>query len=1331
MRHRGIALILVLIIVFTLLVIATPFVMSMMLQERQSTVAQRQVEAYVHAHSTTNRAMYELFRTHDHYERQFRTSPNYPYFFDVPDEFRIPVRSEEGLIRGIDIECEQGKINLLTAPPHVMSTVTRIGSTSAIDPRSFTTLYSVREVRWAFPQRLRAVSQDGSAFTCDNWARYGQGARLRMMSPGMSRPFYCEVEGLEFDQNGNPWGVRTNPSPPNDTNAIVEVEVRHAVNINTATREALICVFEGLTVPQPPQIDMANSIDRVEAEALATAVFARVRAGQPFRSVLDFAAWIAMNNRLSPLQRAAIIINAFDPTCIAMLGTGTMPFCVKSFEIFTVNSSVCVTDPQKTQVGIKYFRDVVEVSPPVPLSHRLESQYDFERMFGYRIQVPSEIGDAVRGSPELSRFFSSRIDPNTGAATSTELVLTGFPYGNRIQNFSETDLTAPGYYNLEPNDAYVQGRTARDRRGRFQQPQDPVRGLNVIFREHFDSTLEGLKDGTWTIAATQVLRSCQVGNNRLLPDIAAGGCEFWIRFDEVPPDGAPLFTVQEDSRRNRLTLQWTNNELQLTAADEGILTGQISGGYARFRVPFRPERDVWYHIGIYWKGTKYGHLMMLVDGFAHPQAIAEHYNHNNQKVCTRLSQPLDAPDPQNPVSPLSLEDDSWIPDPVSPNETVALEIGREVVLYSKTTRQAIRGARGTQGYAHPANVRVSIFGYSSLLEQVDVNPQLLGATDIPQGFTVPVDRLTKNSTQTRSRFSTNLRRTLAGSINATDNEIPVVSTQGFANPQNLNTAQESSSLQNDFPSRGYVIIDQELIKYDGFGTKQVKIPESNPQAPTVTVPTLKVIQRAAIGTTAAPHTQGAQVRVSSIYVTSTADFMDPCFVQIEDEWFGPVMKDPSDPNFFVGIVQGGIPYGLNRGVAGTSVMDHAENEEVLPIFAVRDLGGSNRRNCGRYDDVTVTDGQLQRVAARIRNTATYQNRQLIGLWSAVPRDYVQDGEFVRLLKFPSDELISRSWLRAASPSVQLGPIVSTIDEIKFFAGPKSREWRLVSQMDDSSAMDTVLSGSGSMERFGGAVLAGTEIIGYAELDQQNNMIKRTRRGFLNSTREVHDSGDLIFNLAFLPLSSLRSQLDPVSGQIELNQSVEVQEQFGYVLVDNEVIFFTSNGGHTLSMPNRLRSSDGLWRGMFGTAPNSHDPWAMVYAIPYRYFDTYKPMEFDNRMSYYQASYAIPDAHWHQFNWTEENPTDVVTHAMVRVDGKVEWWDKPDARTLFDFTNPNGKNKVDFHATKDEEGRLEIRFYFEYKPGAFWPNHSWKGSPKIHNLTMTYERPWKILYHDEK
>lgn len=1330
MRRRGLALILVLIIIFTMLVIATPFVMSMMLQERQATGAQRQVEAYLHAHSTTNRAMYELFRTHDHYERQYRPHPNSPYFFDVPDEFRIPVRAEEGLIRGIDIECEQGKINLLSAPPRVMATVTRITGSAAVDPRSFTTLYSVREVRWAYPQRLRAVSADGSAFTCDNWSHFGPGARLRMMSPAMSRPLYCEVEGIEYDRSGNPWGVRTNPAPPNDPNAIVEVEVRHAVNINTAPREALICVFEGLEVPRPPQIDMASSIGRAEAEALATAVFARVRSGQPFRTVLEFAAWVAASDRLTPLQRAAVILNAFDPTCIALMGTGTMPFCVKSFEVFTIHSSVCITDPQKTQVGIKYFRDVVEVSPPAQLSHRLESQYDFERMYGYRLQVPSDIGDAVRASPELSRFFSSRVDPNTGAVSS-ELVLTGFPYGNRVQTFSETDPAAAGYYALEPNDGYVQGRTARDRRGRFQRPQDPVRATGVIFREHFDSTLEGLRDGRWTVAATQVLRACEGRNNRLLPDIAAGGCEFWIRFDELPPDGATLFTIQEDPRRNCLTLQWTNNELQLTAADEGIQTGPISGGYYRVRVPFRPEKDIWYHIGIYWKGSKYGHLMLLVDGFAHPQTVAEHYNHNDRKVCTRLAQPLDLPDPQNPVSPLSLEDDSWIPDPVSPNETVALEIGSEVVLYSKTTRQAIRGARGTMAYAHPANVRVSIFGYSSLLAQANVNPQLLGAADVPPGFTVPVDRLTKNSTRTRSKFSTNLRRVLAGSINATDNEIPVLSPQAFGNPQNLNTAQESASLQNDFPSRGYVIIDQELIKYDGFGTKQVKIPESNPQAPTVTVPTLRAVQRGALGTTAAPHTQGAVVRVSSIYVTSTADFTSPCFVQIEDEWFGPVMKDPTDPNFFVGIVEAGIPYGLNRGVAGTAVQDHAENEEVLPIFAVRDLGGANRLNCGRYDYVTVTDSRLQRVAARIRNTAAYQNVQLVALWGAVPRDYVQDGEFVRLLKFPSDELISRSWLMSANLPVQLGPVVATIDEIKFFAGPKSREWRLGSPLDESRAVDTVLSGAGSMDAFGGAVLAGTEIIGYAELDQQNPILKRTRRGFLNSPREVHDSGDPIFNLAFLPLSSLRGPLDPVSGRIELNQDIKVQEQFGYVLIDNEVIFFTSNGGNTLSMPSRLRSSDGLWRGMFGTAPAAHDEWSMVYAIPYRYFDTYKPMEFDNRMSYYQVSYAIPDAHWNQFNWTEENPPELVTHAMVRVDGKGEWWDKPDGRTLFDFTNPRGNNKVDFHATKDEEGRLEIRFYFEYRPGSFWPNHSWKGSPKIHNLTMTYERPWKVLYHDEK
>ena len=66
--------------------------------------------------------------------------------------------------------------------------------------------------------------------------------------------------------------------------------------------------------------------------------------------------------------------------------------------------------------------------------------------------------------------------------------------------------------------------------------------------------------------------------------------------------------------------------------------------------------------------------------------------------------------------------------------------------------------------------------------------------------------------------------------------------------------------------------------------------------------------------------------------------------------------------------------------------------------------------------------------------------------------------------------------------------------------------------------------------------------------------------------------------------------------------------------------------------------------------------ALVYGIPWRYWDTYKAREFDNTMSYYQWSTRMPDAKWHDLRITTEidkEDPNIVIHALVRVDGKGE------------------------------------------------------------------------------
>jgi hypothetical protein len=200
---------------------------------------------------------------------------------------------------------------------------------------------------------------------------------------------------------------------------------------------------------------------------------------------------------------------------------------------------------------------------------------------------------------------------------------------------------------------------------------------------------------------------------------------------------------------------------------------------------------------------------------------------------------------------------------------------------------------------------------------------------------------------------------------------------------------------------------------------------------------------------------------------------------------------------------------------------------------------------------------------------------------------------------------------------------------------------------------------------------------------------------------------------------------------------------GYVLLRSngrdEVILYTSvnqdrQGNLTLSMPPKVDNPlEGMFRGMFGTLADSHDADTLVYFLPYRFWDTYKPQQFDNRMSYYQAATGMDAARWRNIKWTEEKPgnndPNLVARVLVRVDGKGEWTDAP-GQQILEFTNGTQANTINRIGSQNDPGRLEMRVLFQYQAG-FWPQHSWKRAIRIKEIKVEYDRPTRILYHEDK
>src|SRR3972149_11153572 len=145
-NRRGIALVLVLIILGALVLVATPFVFSMLLHERAGWQLTRGAQALFGADGAKNIAISRLYATNDYNERRLTAAPFHTPYYDTRDEMRIDLRGSalnlsntQGALAGVEIQDEQGKINLTTAPPTLIANINALIDRRVSDFKDFTT----------------------------------------------------------------------------------------------------------------------------------------------------------------------------------------------------------------------------------------------------------------------------------------------------------------------------------------------------------------------------------------------------------------------------------------------------------------------------------------------------------------------------------------------------------------------------------------------------------------------------------------------------------------------------------------------------------------------------------------------------------------------------------------------------------------------------------------------------------------------------------------------------------------------------------------------------------------------------------------------------------------------------------------------------------------------------------------------------------------------------------------------------------------------------------------------------------------------------------------
>lgn len=1380
--ERGLALVLVLTVLLALALVATPFVLSMLLHEQSGTASRYFSQADYGAEGARSYALWRLMYSLDPVERRQGSGPFASYHFDAAEEFdirltdaylrRLGIADPRGAIWGLAVQDEQGKLNVRSAPERALTTLAQavtgrsissplqFETSSLAAPKDYLTQYSGRDAAWICPQRIREAGGPGSsgAFTVDNLLVLGPRARVRAVKPGL-RPFEGVIASNAILGNAPaPAGFTTDPAlPPGYADGVIEVEMRHPVNLNTARRETLVAIFEGLELHNMPQ----SRVDRGSAVLLADAF-----ANQRIERLDQFLVRLSALGGLRPEQRLAVAINAVCPTAALLSGSGTVPFCFRSYDVYTLEAFAAVNTPVGTGAGWRGFREVASVSAPSMLTRTVESEYDFDQMLNAGADLASYFPRArvAGGYPFGSRMVTfPRIPGLPGGA------------GEPGQIYGPSDLTLKAQQRPGPggNEAYVTLVTARDERGRSEWEQALQGWPNRHARDHFEGALEGRRlQGTaltypWgQVFVTHPPAGAGGGGGGpvpgMLPDVAAGGFELWVRFDGPPPNPVTIFDLREQDFTNRMTLRVENNEIIFTVCDStiGAADHPIDDGAAEVRQPFSPERDTWYHLAAYWEGTRYAELALLVDGFAHPQQKFSHVNPEGRTVLTRLTGAM-----TDTSTSIGLQDDSFLPQNVtafvgsvgdSPTVTPLL-VGDEVMIYDRPAGTLVRGARGTQPQAHPAGAAVQVFGYSSRLRRgtvrVDENP--------PRYPTCTYDRLTTGGGAVRYGFGANPDATVAGDkqdamtgawyVDASQSDIGVNTTDIMA-----------------FPDQGYIFIENEVIFYTG---RDASSPGGDPSANA----RFTGCVRAQHGTTAARHDSGRPVRIYAVPVTVLDGYLSPTIIQVGDEWFGPVQRDPAGRPFWTSFVVNdngtATPLPLRRGPAvfGTPLQDHSPGDPVLPTFLVSDTSLSpTRHNLGRYDRVTLVDSSNYREIHRVRNagppvswtntTGTWTQvvwtgmtvqvsggaAQIAALENPVGREFAADELHTRVLKFPSGELLGLQWLQGANPSFSVGPLgEATVDEVKAFATPK-RALRLSAEAAADAAQLT-LNGPPAAER-GGLLKIGDEYVGY--MRAQAGTVTPLRRGWLSSTAQVHDAGDSVMDLYFIPVYALAGELGATDRRIPLHPrrgggNLRDLPPRGYVLLDQEIAGYEWVQGQELAMPPRWDGVTGLYRGMFGTAPASHSASSsLAYAIPFRYFDGYKPREFDNTMPYFQWSTRMDLARWLSLWWDQEvplNDPNIVVHALVRIDGRGEFWDAPglsDRTLLLDFTTPRAKNPINRVGFLEQAGQFDVRFHVEYRPGSFdatqpWNAHSWKRAPKIKEIRVDYDRPTQTLHREDR
>ncbi len=1296
-RRRAMALIMVVMVLAILVVIGTPFAVSMLLQEKSGHSFLEDARARFAAEGARNHAVAQLAKGHDSMERSrnARAPWNDPYGDGVAEaaaelldlaEAGMTIADPKGPIWGVDVEDEQGKLNPRTVPARVISVLDGLIAGSAVPRWHYVTEHSQRPACWVLPQGVRALAldQNGLSITVDNAFALGLASRIRL-TKGRDQLIgtYAEIADL--------LGGRTVAyEPPGST---LELEAIHPVNPNVASREVLAAVFTGLAVRTLSQQQMDQMLaagqqippqDRVtpqEAMALATRIVQNQQTFATPRDFFDFIVGVAQGGSISESDAGAVFLNSMNPfdgrLTDQMSGgwLGTVPFCYESQNVWLVEATGVANNPAGNEAGKRVVRDVVEVAPAEKLTWAIESQYDFDREL-WRGQ-----GGRVVTWPERS-FMGG--DPRA-------------LWLGQDQRIPVAQIGVKPSLDRAADVGYLTQRAPQDRR-------DPG---SIRWKNSWDDRHEGIevKGTPMTFQPQEV--GIQIAQNQM--DIDAGGLEFWVKFDGRPSDTFFLDMAQKEWE-NRLSFKYDGSRGELVVSACDACADKLA---SQVRYPVSFDRDTWYHLGAVWKGTKYALLGLSVDGF--PKGTFQIVDDRGVNSVTQLTTALTETD-----TTVSVKSTAGYPN------TGVIEVGDEAIEYTGKSGTSFtgcrRGARGSASngqllgrpadnythahvHEHAAGAGVCPYGYANKLRNftLALGPLNLSLNQIP---------VVKGTVQ--EDFGADPSCVIVPPRGARSSDPTIlVSVDPNQNPAPANATA-------DFPQRGYLLIEgTEIVYYSGKAGDR-----------------FTGCLRGQFGTTATdwampPQNTPADVEMWAIPMDDVSGYLDPGVIQIDDEWIA-CHPEPAgvDGPYFTGFVIGGRPIPMIRGRLLGPPAAHAASTPVQPVFCTQDPWCGDSGASGDMVTIVERNQAAQKEQMKVRHARYFPqlNVSLAAFDAFQARAYSGDG-VTRLMKFPSGELASvvtgpvSYGAEAAGVAKGNGAqLVGTVDDLRFFASNKGAFWTEQQVL----ARDTSLVVSAAGQNSEGVIKMGDELIGYVgSSGGQPLTLANAKRGYLRSQAQGHGTGERFINMQFFPITSTSAAITEKDSVVPVNQANGFAPA-GYVLIDDEVIGYHDTQAGLAGPADK--HGDGVFRGRFGTTKASHDSGSLVYAMPFRYFDFSRAEAFDNQMNYWQGSLRATGAKFLRLHWEEERRRPkAIVRVLARVDGKPNWDEVPATRAggLFEFTGAGGRNA--FEASGNE---LQVQIRFEYERGAF-DDDTWKYSPQVSGLWVEYEQPEVVRSHEEE